>query len=122
MNKEEQKQLIVDIMNEDTKDGLYKQQTAVEWLAEKYNYITWMRNRDEISADTADEWCAKYLKQAKELEEQQIEDAIKNELKLIGNYFDVSKLETKEQGHHIRLTAILKDRFDYYNQTHGGNK
>jgi len=36
--------------------------------------------------------------------------------------FDVSKLETKEQGHHIRFIAILKDKFDYYNKTHGGNK
>lgn len=42
--------------------------TAVEFLAEKYNYITWMRNRDEISARTADEWRAKYLKEAKEME------------------------------------------------------
>jgi hypothetical protein len=51
-------------------------QTAVEWLAEKYNYITWMRNRDEISAGTADEWRAKYLEQAKEMEKQQIIDAV----------------------------------------------
>jgi hypothetical protein len=61
-------------------------------------------------------------KELLEVEKQQTKDAIKNELKLIGNYFDVSKLETKEQGHHIRFTAILKDRFDYYNKTHGGNK
>ena len=26
--------------------------TAVEWLAEKYDYVTWMRNHDEISAVT----------------------------------------------------------------------
>ncbi len=32
MNKEEQKQLITDIMNADAKNGLYKQQTAVEWF------------------------------------------------------------------------------------------
>lgn len=52
-----------------------KQQTAVEWLAEKYNYVTWMRNRDEISAGLADEWRKHYLEQAKELEKQQIEYA-----------------------------------------------
>jgi hypothetical protein len=52
-----------------------KQQTAVEWLAEKYNYVTWMRNRDEISAGTADEWRKHYLQQAKEMEKHQIEDA-----------------------------------------------
>ena len=45
--------------------------TAVEFLAERYNYITWMRNRDEISAGTADEWRAKFLKEAKEMEKQQ---------------------------------------------------
>lgn len=52
-----------------------KQITAVEWLAEKYNYVTWMRNRDEISAGLADEWRKHYLEQAKELEKQQIEYA-----------------------------------------------
>ena len=43
--------------------------TAVEYLAEKYSYITWMRNLDEISAATADEWRASFLKKAKEMEE-----------------------------------------------------
>jgi hypothetical protein len=47
-------------------------QTAVEWLAERYNYITWMRNRDEISAGTADEWREKFLKEAKAMEKEQI--------------------------------------------------
>ena len=36
-NKEQQKNLITEIMNEDQKDGLYKKQTAVEWLVEKLN-------------------------------------------------------------------------------------
>jgi len=49
--------------------------TAVEFLAERYNYITWMRNRDEISAGTADEWRTKYLKEAKEMEEKQLNNA-----------------------------------------------
>jgi hypothetical protein len=31
-NKEAQKKLLVEIMEADAKDGLYKQQTAVEWL------------------------------------------------------------------------------------------
>ena len=51
--------------------------TAVEWLAERYNYITWMRNRDEISAGTADKWRAKFLQEAKEMEEEQLNKAIK---------------------------------------------
>ena len=45
--------------------------TVVEFLAERYNFITWMRNRDEISAGTADEWRDRFLKEAKEMEEQQ---------------------------------------------------
>ena len=49
--------------------------TAVDFLAERYNYITWMRNRDEISAGTADEWRAKFLKEAKEMEKKQMADA-----------------------------------------------
>ena len=50
-------------------------QTAIDFLAEKYNYITWMRNRDEISAGTADKWRSEFLKQAKEMEKKQIVDA-----------------------------------------------
>ena len=51
------------------------QQTAVEWLAEKYNYVTWMRNRDEILPGMADEWRKHYLDQAKQMEKEQIIDA-----------------------------------------------
>jgi hypothetical protein len=46
--------------------------TAVEFLAERYNYITLMRDREEISAGTADEWRAKFLKEAKEMEDRQL--------------------------------------------------
>jgi hypothetical protein len=45
--------------------------TAVEWLAEKYNYITWMRNRDEMSPETADKLRQAYLEQAKQMEKEQ---------------------------------------------------
>jgi len=62
------------------------------------------------------------LEKAKEMEKEQTRDDIKNELKLIGNYFDVGKLDQREQGHHIRFTSILKDRFDFYNEPNGGNK
>lgn len=51
--------------------------TAVEWLAEKYNYITWMRNRDEISAGTADKWRAKFLQEAIDMEKQQMFEYVK---------------------------------------------
>ena len=52
-----------------------KKLSAVEWLSEKYNYVTWMRNRDEISAGMADEWRKHYLDQAKEMEKQQVINA-----------------------------------------------
>ena len=58
-------------------------QTAVEWLAERYNYITWMRNRDEISAGTADEWRHQFLQQAKAMEKEQIVKAY-----YLHSYFD----------------------------------
>lgn len=50
-------------------------QTAVDFLSEKYMYVTWLRNRDEISAEEGDKMRAKYLAEAKEMEKEQIEDA-----------------------------------------------
>ena len=55
-----------------------KKQTAVEWLAEKYYYITWTRNRDEISAEVADELRKLFLEQAKEIDKQQKIDFANN--------------------------------------------
>jgi hypothetical protein len=54
------------------------EQNSVEWLAEKYNYVTWMRNRDEISAGMADEWRKHYLEQAKAKHKDEIINAIIN--------------------------------------------
>jgi hypothetical protein len=45
--------------------------TAVEFLSERYMYVTWLRNRDEISASWADKLRAEYLEQAKEMEKKQ---------------------------------------------------
>jgi hypothetical protein len=50
-------------------------QTAVEFLSEKYMYVTWLRNRDEISASWADKLRAQYLQEAKEMEKEQIINA-----------------------------------------------
>jgi hypothetical protein len=58
--------------------------SAVEWLAEKYNYITWMRNRDEMSAGTADKWRQDYLEQAKAMEKEQIIESYCNGYDNIG--------------------------------------
>jgi hypothetical protein len=65
-----------------------KKQTAVEWLAEKYNYVTWMRNHDEISAGLADEWRKHYLYQAKQMEREQH-----------GNTWDAAIKAHDERGH-----------------------
>jgi hypothetical protein len=46
-------------------------QTAVEWLAEKYDYAYWMVKRDEISPALVEEWKKHYLEQAKEMEAKQ---------------------------------------------------
>ena len=64
MDKETQKQLIIEIMNEDAKDGLYKKQTAVEWLFEKINMFCMFTD------GIPDEW-SEALEQAKEMEKQQ---------------------------------------------------
>lgn len=85
MNKQRQKDTLIDIMNEDAKDGLYdhsvdsnKMMSAVEWLSQKYNYVTWLRNRDEISPIVADNLRERYLTQAKQMERKQIIEAYSN--------------------------------------------
>lgn len=49
--------------------------TAVDFLSEKYMYVTWLRNRDEISAEQADKMRAKYLAEAKEMYKEQTKNA-----------------------------------------------
>lgn len=64
---DKQKQLLTEVMNADAKDGLYKQQTAVEWLAiqlyEKMNMSGDGNVFDEI------------VSQAKQMEKEQIINA-----------------------------------------------
>ena len=47
-----------------------RMKTAVEWLAEKYDYAYWMVKRDEISPALAEEWKKHYLEQAKEMQKE----------------------------------------------------
>jgi hypothetical protein len=99
-------------MNNEEPKTTEMKQTAVEWLAEKYNYITWMRNRDEISAGTADEWRAKYLEQAKEIEKQQHEkfnNFLNSEKKL--GIADLKSIERIQWYYNT-----------YFNETYGGDK
>ena len=67
MNKEEQKKLITEIMNEDAKDGLYTQLTAIDWIYGKIVY------EQTIKSYTPKEWQEIY-KQAKAMEKEQMED------------------------------------------------
>jgi hypothetical protein len=50
-------------------------QTAVDFLSEKYMYVTWLRNRDEISAEQADKMRLNYLLEAKQIEKEQTKNA-----------------------------------------------
>ena len=86
--------------------------TAVEFLAERYNYITWMRNRDEISAGTADEWRAKFLKEAKEMEEQQLNDAWQEGACEAQN--DAAKYIGENMVHYQDIPSHLFNRGDSY--------
>jgi hypothetical protein len=67
-----------------------KKQTAVEWLAEKYDYAYWMVKRDEISPALAEEWKKHYLEQAKEMEKEQM-------IKFTNDYLDDDADLTAEQ-------------------------
>jgi hypothetical protein len=51
------------------------EQTAVEFLSEKYMYVTWLTNRDEITSLDADKMRIKYFEEAQEMFEQQIIEA-----------------------------------------------
>lgn len=64
MEKNKQKQLITEIMNEDAKDGLYNKQTAVEWLAKQIS--------NQIGTNSLLE---ELFEQAKEMEKEQIVEA-----------------------------------------------
>jgi hypothetical protein len=50
-------------------------QTAVDYLHERYMYVTWLRNRDEISINKADDLRKMYFELAKRIEKEQIVEA-----------------------------------------------
>ena len=49
--------------------------TAVDFLSEKYMYVTWLRNRDAISEEQADKMRLNYLLEAKQIEKEQTKNA-----------------------------------------------
>lgn len=89
-----------------------KKQTTVEWLIQELK-LKDSTYRGFYNIGTTHQ---ELIQKAKEMEEERIKNAIKNELKLIGTHFDIGTLDAREQAHHIRFTSILKDRFDYYNE------
>lgn len=46
--------------------------TAVDYLHERYMYVTWQRNIDLISEKQEDKYRVYYLAEAKEMEKEQI--------------------------------------------------
>ena len=62
--KKEQKQLLTEIMEADAKDGLYMQQTAVDWLLQKVNGFSWGEFRIDIPKEV--------IAEAKQIEKEQM--------------------------------------------------
>lgn len=79
--------------------------TAVEWVAEKFNLITWLSNRDEISIETALEMRKYYLEQAKQMEKEQLVKALDD--------VDYAYFYSKETG------RDFDNGEQYYNETYG---
>jgi hypothetical protein len=79
---------------------------AVEFLSEKYMYVTWLRNRDEISAEQADNLRAEYLEQAKEMYKEQM-------IEFANSFYD-------ECG--MQYGGLEKSAEQYYNETFNTNE
>jgi hypothetical protein len=75
--------------------------TAVEFLSERYMYVTWLRNRDEISASWADKLRAEYLEQANEMYKEQM-------IEFANSFYD-------ECG--MQYGGLEKSAEEYYNET-----
>ncbi len=102
----------IDIMNEDAKDGLYKKQTAVNYYRENILKITRLLVTGEI---TTDAWVlleTELIKQAKEMEKQQIIDAVNEGIKQ--GYTDYIDTEWGRDNEYSPE--------QYYIKTYGGNK
>jgi hypothetical protein len=76
--------------------------TAIEFLSEKYMYVTWLRNRDEISASWVDKLRAEYLEQAKEMYKEQM-------IEFANSFYD-------ECG--MQYGGLEKSAEEYYNETY----
>lgn len=100
MDKQQQKQLITEIMNDDAKDGLYKQQTAVTKFRNELAKIL----PSNLDADVYKRIYAAY-EQAKQIERERTEISFLSGQK---NGWEAAK-DLKD----------LMDSSDYYTQTYG---
>jgi hypothetical protein len=80
--------------------------TAVEFLSERYMYVTWLRNRDEISASWADKLRAEYLEQAKEMYKEQM-------IEFANSFYDDCGMQ---------YGGLEKSAEEYYNETFNTNE
>lgn len=94
-------------MNEDTKDGLYKQQTAVEWL------VSQLEGEESLVARIVGlKEYNQIVKQAKEMEKEQIVNADLN----------ATKRTAKGVNADVSIRRVKELAEQYYNKTYGGNK
>jgi hypothetical protein len=113
MNKEKQKQLIIDIMDEDAKDGLYKQQTAVEWLIEQIE-------KGKIEIVYSDKihsikCIPEIIQQAKEMDKQQKMDAYNQ------GYRD-GEVDASNPTNISKDVSEFSNAENYIKETYGNNK
>jgi predicted DNA-binding protein (UPF0278 family) len=80
--------------------------TPVEFLLEKYNYITRLRKRDEISQVEADEAIARYLQHIKEMEKHHI----------------INAYQQGAINHTDKLIDVMKESEDYYDLVFNNTK
>lgn len=102
VDKEEQKKLLIEIMEADARDGLYKEQTAVDYLLSQLPN----RFRNAILNECSDE-----IKKARQIGKQQIMDAFIN-----GGYDSLRFPKVKE----CFDEEYLEDKFiEYYIKRYG---
>lgn len=106
MDKEKQKQAITEIMNDDAKDGLYKQQTSVEWLEERFEkFLSYYEGHHKAEPYSIHQ-LSNDFEQAKQMERERIEKAYN-----IGEDSGCSSTQGTGQ--------LFIDGKDYYTQTYG---
>lgn len=85
------------ILSNNTNNEIVDKQSSIGWLANNYHLVTWLRNRDEISRETADLLRKNYLKKAKRMHEKEMFEAFKagqDSMEEGGKSFDIYYKQT----------------------------